>query len=132
MSQEDVDTVRVAYDVAYVQRSVEGLRDHVADDFVWHSRPEWPGKSTYGLHEMTSLWADLDETFSEYQLVPTAFEELAPGYVLVTLEQSACLRESETRVKTTLWHLWRVDNVAREAWALSSRAEALEAAGLSE
>ena len=124
--------VRVAYDVAYAQRSLDGLRDRFAEDFVWHSRPEWPGKATYGIDEMTSLWADLDETYSEYQLIPTAFEEVAVGYVLVTLEQSARLRGSNMRLSNTVWHLWRVDGIPREAWALSGRAEAFKVAGLSE
>ena len=124
--------VRVAYDVAYIERSVDGVRDSFADDFVWHSRPEWPGKPTYGIDEMPEVWADLDETYSEFEVVPAAFEEIADGYVLVTLEQSTRLRGSETRVKSAIWHLWRVDALPRETWVFGERAAALEGAGLSE
>ena len=132
MPQDNVEMVRVAYEVAYAERSVEGVRDSFAEDFVWHSRPEWPGKATYRVDEMPGLWADLDETFSEFELVPATFEEVADGYVLVTVRQSARLRGSEDRVETTVWHLWRIDGMPREGWVFGERAEALEAAGLSE
>ncbi len=132
MSQENVETVRIAYDVAYVQRSVEGIRDRIAEDFIWHTRPEWPGRRTYRGDEMTDLWADLDETFSEFELVPVAFEELG-DHVVVEARQSACLRGSGSRIDATIWHLWRVeDGKPREAWSFSTRTEALKAAGLSE
>lgn len=123
--------VRTAYEVAYVERSVDGVRDQFAEDFVWHSRPEWPGGRTYAVDEMPELWADLDETYSEFELVPSAFEEIAAGYVLVTLRQSACLRGSETRVNSSTWHLWRIEDVPQEAWAFGAREAALEAAGVS-
>jgi hypothetical protein len=132
MSQENVEMVRVAYDVAYAERSVEGVRDRFAESFVWHSRPEWPGKATYGVDEMPELWADLDDTFSEFELVPVEFEEVADGYVLVTVKQSASLRDSDERVETTIWHLWRVDGMPQEGWVFGDRSEALQAAGLSE
>ncbi len=130
MTQENVGIVRAAYEVAYVERSVDGLRDRFANDFVWHSRPEWPGDATYEVDEMPGLWADLDETFSEFELVPAAFEEVTEGYVLVTVDQSACLRGSEIRVETTLWHLWHVDGKPKEAWVFNDRREALRAARL--
>jgi hypothetical protein len=132
MAQDNVEMVRVAYEVAYAERSVEGVRDRFADDFVWHSRPEWPGKAAYGVDEMPGLWADLDETFSEFELVPAAFEEVGDAYVLVTVRQGARLRGSENRVETTIWHLWRIDGTPREAWVFANRAEALEAARLAE
>ncbi|MGI8462096.1 MAG: nuclear transport factor 2 family protein [Solirubrobacterales bacterium] len=132
MSEENVEAVRIAYDVAYVQRSVEGIRDRIAEDFIWHNRPEWPGRRTYRGDEMTDLWADLDETFSEFELVPVAFEELG-DHVVVEVRQSACLHGSDSQIDVTTWHLWRVeDGKPREAWAFGTRTEALEAAELSE
>src|SRR5688500_1461105 len=132
MSEENVEMVRVAYDVAYAERSVDGVRDQFAKSFVWHSRPEWPGKTTYRVDEMPDLWADLDETFSEVELVPVEFEEVTDGYVLVTVQQSARLRDSDERVETTIWHLWRVQGMPQEGWVFGERIEALKAAGLSE
>lgn len=130
MSQGNVEMVRIAYAVAYAERSVEGVRDRFSENFVWHSRPEWPGKATYGIDEMPALWADLDDTFSEFELVPAEFEEVADGYVLVTVNQSARLRDSKRRVETTIWHLWRVEGMPQEGWVFGDRAAALEAARL--
>ncbi len=132
MSRENVEAVRVAYEVAYVERSVENVREAVAEDFVFHSRPEFPGRSRYGLDEMTQLWADLDETHTEFSLVP---EEFAPvgDYVLVTLRQSARMRDSAARLDSPVYHVWHVQNgKPREAWAYATREEALEAVGLRE
>jgi hypothetical protein len=78
---------------------------------------------------MPALWADLDDTFSEFELVPVGFEEVADGYVLVRVRQSASLRDSEARVETTIWHLWRIDDMPTETWVFGDRAEALKAAG---
>jgi hypothetical protein len=132
MAEENADRVRLAYEVAYVNRSVEGVRDRFAPDFIWHSRAEWPGKKSYGVDEMPELWADLDDTFSEFELIPTAYEEVSPSHVLVTVRQGFRLRGGESRVEITLWHLWLVEGLPREAWVFADRASALAAAGLSE
>ena len=107
MSQENVDLVRIAYDVAWPQRSVEGFQEHFADDFTWRQRPEWPGRSVYGRDEMPKLWADLDATFAEYTLTAVEYAD-AGDYVIVTVE----------------------DGLVVEACVYSTRQEALEAAGV--
>ena len=132
MAAQNIEMIRVAYDVAYAQRSLAGVRDRFAEDFVWHSRPEWPGKATYSADEMLELWADLDETFSEFELVPVDFEEVGDEHVLVEVRQSACLRDSDARVETTIWHLWRIEGEPREGWVFTNQIEAREAAGLEE
>lgn len=132
MGLGNIELVRIAYDVAYAQRSVAGVRDRFADDFVWHSRPEFPGRAAYTADEMPDLWADLDETFSEFTLTPTRFEERG-DFVLVAVEISSRLRDSEARIKDTVWHLWRFrEGKACEAWAFSDRRQALDSAGLTE
>ena len=129
MSRENIEVVRLAYDVAYVQRSVEDVRDRFAPDFVFHTRPEWPGRQLYRFKEIEQLWADLDETFSDYSLMPIEFEDVG-DYVLVTLQSSAQMRGSHVRVEGKVWHLWRVaDGKPQEAWTFGSRNEALEAVG---
>ena len=132
MSRENVEAVRIAYDLAYAQRSVEGVRDRFAADFRWHSRPEWPGQAEYTVDNMTDLWADLDETFEEYSLAPASFEPLG-AYVLVTVDQSTRLRASGDRLETRIYHLWRVEaGQPQETWSFGTREEALETAGLGE
>lgn len=128
---EKIAKVRVAYDVAYAQRSVDGVRECFAKNFTWHSRSGWPGRATYGLDEMPELWADLDDTFSGYELVPARFEEVAENYVLVEVSQSVRLRGGDARVETVVWHLWLVEELPAEAWVFAERAEALDVAGVS-
>jgi hypothetical protein len=132
MSQENVDFIRLAYSEGYAPRSVEGLRERFAEDFCFHMRPNWPGRPAYGLEEMTELWADLDQTYTEYHLAPV---DLVPAgdRVMVTLSQSARMRGSDARVESTIWHVWEIrDGKARQAWVLDSETDALEAVGLSE
>jgi ketosteroid isomerase-like protein len=133
MSLENVALVRRAYDEAFAERSVAGpLRRFIADDFSFHMRAEFPGRAVYGIEEITEMWADMDATFSDFQLVPNDFAEFG-DYVLVTINQSTRVRGSDLRVEATIYHLWHVTGgKAQEAWAYSDRDEALEAAGLSE
>ena len=133
MSQANVDLVRLAYDVAYTERSIEGIRDLVAPGWVFHGRPEFPGRQVYGIDEMPQLWADLDETYSEFNLIPADFTPVDDDFVVVTIRTSACLRGSQARVEATQYHGWRVRaGKLQEAWACNTRQEALEAAGLRE
>ena len=127
MSDENIEVVRLAYDVAYVQRSIEGVRDRFAPEFVFHSRPEFPGRQLYRFEEITQLWADLDETYSDYSLIPIEFDHVG-DYVIVALQSSARMQGSEVRVEGKIWHVWRVaDGKPREAWTFGSRSEALQA-----
>jgi ketosteroid isomerase-like protein len=129
MSQENIELVRPAYDVAWPQRSVDGLRDRFADDFTWTQRPEWPGRSVYRRDDMPELWADLDETYSEYRLAAVDYAD-AGEYVVVTVNLSAHLRASNDRIEGTVFHVWRIqDGLVAEACVYSTRRDALEAAG---
>ncbi len=131
MSQENIDFIRRAYE-GYTARSVEILRGRAAGDFRFHMRPSWPGPSSYSLEEMTDLWADLDQTYTDYDLTPVEFVA-AGDRVMVTLSQSARLRGSDARVESTIWHVWEIiEGEARAAWTFDSETEALEAVGLSE
>jgi ketosteroid isomerase-like protein len=130
MPHENVEVVRRAYRVAFAERSVEKVMDVVDESFVWHQRPEWPGRSLYRMEEVPQLWADLDEAFAEFSIVPEDFDA-AGEYVVVTVRIGARMRTSEARIESMLYHLWHMqDGKALEAWTYNTRAEALEAAGL--
>ena len=132
MSEENVEIVRFAYREGYERRTIETLRDMVADDFCFHMRPGWPGRPLYRFDEMPQAWADLDNTYTEYSLVPERFAAVE-DYVLVTLRQSARMRGSDARVESTIWHVWRLGNgKALEAWTFDDEQDALEAVGLRE
>ena len=129
MSPPNVELVRLAYEVAYAQRSLEGVRELFPEDFVFHSRPEFPGPPRYRVDDMPQLWADLDETYTEFDLVPEEFT-VVKDHVVVTISQSARLRASEMRIETTIYHVWQFrDGTPLAAWAYGERSEALRAAG---
>lgn len=131
MPLENVEAVRLAYEVAYARRSVEDVREAFSEDYVFHARPEFPGRPEYGVDEMTQLWADLDETYTEFSLVPQDFVPTGSEHVLVTVRTSTRLRGSDARIESTAYHLWHVpDGRPRRTWGYSTRAEALQAAGL--
>ena len=132
MSQENVAAVRRAYEVAYAERSVDSMLDLVDENFAWHQRPEWPGRSQYRNEDLPQLWADLDDTYTEFNMVPEDFAAVGE-YVLVTVRTSARMRTSDARIEGTLYHVWHGrDGKLREARTYSTRAEALEAVGLRE
>jgi ketosteroid isomerase-like protein len=129
MSHEQIEVARLAYDVAFVQRSVAGVRELVAEDFTWRQRAEWPGRSDYTIEEIPQLWADLDDTYTEYNLLPVEFVDVGE-YVVVTVETTARLRASDRRIARRLWHVWHIRNgLVLEGRTYGSRAEAMEAVG---
>jgi len=129
MSQENVEIVRGAYEL-YVKRAVDPYRAHFADDFKFHTQPGFPSQAVYGIDDMQTLWADLDETFTDYSVVPTDFVGVG-DYVIVTLQTSTRMKGSRARIEETIYHLWHVrGGKVLEAWAHSEREAALEAAGL--
>jgi ketosteroid isomerase-like protein len=76
---------------------------------------------------MTEIWADLDETFTEYSLVPEDFAEVGE-YVIVTIRVSARMKASDARIDSTIYHVWHIrDGKIREAWTFTTKSEALEA-----
>src|SRR3954451_2685734 len=107
MSQENVEAVRRAYDVAFAERNVEKVLDEVDENFVWHQRPEWPGRSLYRIEDLPQLWADIDDTYADFRLVPEHFAPLGE-YVLVHVRTSARMRATDARVEGTLCHVWHV------------------------
>src|SRR6478672_3800963 len=107
MSQENVELMRRLYRAGFAQRSVENVLDAVEEGFVWHQRAQWPGRSQYGVQDLPQLWADLDDTYSDFTLVPEDFTALGE-YVLVTVRSSARVRAGDTRIEEPLFHLWQI------------------------
>jgi ketosteroid isomerase-like protein len=130
MAQTNVDIVREIY-AAYARRDADSPRHLFAEDFRFHNRAEFPGRESFGLDEIRTLWADLDETFTDYELAPTDMTDGAEA-VLVTLQASTRLKGSHARLEGTIYHVWRIsDGLIRSAHTYSDREEALAAAGLS-
>jgi hypothetical protein len=135
MSEKNVETVRWLYEKSHAQRTVDvpGIEERIAPDYSFHPRHGWPGRTVYRLDEMVDLWADLDTTFTDHSLVPQSYEAIGTAHVLVTLRQTARLRGSNQRIHETIYMLWHLaEGRAQETWTLTDKAQALEAAGLSE
>lgn len=132
MSEENVEIVRWVYEEGHARRTVDvpGSEDRVAPGYRFHPRPDFPGRSVYGLEQMVEFWADLDATFIDYGLIPVSYESMGPAHVLVTLRQTARLRDSDQQITETLYMLWHVANgKVQETWTSTARDEALEACG---
>jgi ketosteroid isomerase-like protein len=131
MPRENVKLVERAYE-GYAKRDIEEHRHLFAEGFRFNMRPEFPIQGSYSVDEIPEFWTDLDETFTDYRLVPTDYLE-AGDWVLVTLDSSARMKGSGAIIEDTIYHRWHVrDGKIVEAWTHSDRAEALEAVGLSE
>ena len=122
-----IDTVRRAYK-GFDRREVEPYKEFFAEGFAFHMRPEFPVQGVYGVDEMEQLWADLDDTFSEWGLTPTTFEAVG-DYVIVRLSNSTKLRGSEARFDESIHHVWQVrDGLIQQAWTFTTYEEAVRLA----
>ena len=87
----------------------------------------------YRLDQLVDFWAELDTTFIDHGLIPQGYEPIGPAHVLVTVRQTARLRGSDQRLIETLYMLWHLaEGKLQETWTFTDRAQALEAAGVSE
>jgi len=109
VSRENVDLIHIAYDIVWPQRSFAGFEEHIAEGFVWRQRREWLGRPVYTRDELPELWADLDETYSEYRVEALDYTD-AGDRVVVRVKTSAHLKASDIRVERVMWHVWRVQD----------------------
>ena len=118
--------MRRAYAVAYARRNVEEMRGLFADDFEWHQRAEWPGRSVYRIDDLPALWDELDATYPEFDLEPVDFID-SNECVVVEVHTSARMPASGDRIDGRIWHVWRLgDGIVREVHVFSDREEAFE------
>src|SRR3712207_5616822 len=103
---DSVELVRSAYE-GYARRTIAEHRHLFAPGFQFHMRTEFPLTGPYGIDDLPAMWADLDETFTDYELVPTDFDQIGDR-VLVTLSVSALMRGAEARIRDTIFHVWLV------------------------
>ena len=135
MSEESIELVRWFYEQGYARRTVDppGFEDRLASDYRFHTRPSFPGPAAYRLDQLADLWADLDATYTDYSLVPKSYEPIGPAHVLVTLLQTARLRDSGDQIDETLYMLWHLsDGKAQETWTATDREQVFKAGGLPE
>jgi hypothetical protein len=120
--------VRRAFEVAYKNRNVEAMRSALTEDFEWHQRAEWPGRRVYGVEDLAELWAELEDTYSEYVVEPVGFSE-SGGCVIAEVHISARLRASDARIDGVTWQVWRLaDGLVQDVRVYTERSEAFATA----
>jgi ketosteroid isomerase-like protein len=130
MSQENVEIVRQGFQ-AFERGELDAILDLFTDDIITYRAD--PDRATFdGKAGFRDAAADWTEDFSEWQVLPKEFTDLGER-VLVRVLQIAQGRSSGVRVEEDYWFLFELtgSKVSKLSF-YSRRAEALEAAGLSE
>src|SRR5688572_2646388 len=136
MSQENVEMLRKAYE-AFARGDVEAVLERLDPDVDWRPAlaPILGVDAVRGREAMRAfLTRDLfEEGFDQFRAEPLAFEDLGGDAVLVTARYVGRGEGSGIEIDQKVATLYRIrDGKAVSMRDYPTRAEALEAAGLSE
>jgi ketosteroid isomerase-like protein len=139
MSQENVDVVRRVYGAGDLLQTTSSqldrvFRDHLDEDFEFRLPADYPeGQPVFrGREGVDQLRAMLSETWREWHFEPERFLD-AGSKVVVFARITGRGGSSGAPVELETTHVWTVkDGRAVSVHAYRDRAEALEAAGLSD
>ena len=133
MSQENVETVRKAYE-AFAAGGPEATRPFFARDLLLYTYPEWPGQAEYRGHEgLLAVLAEWTENFDAFELEVREIHEAGDKVVMLG-ETVGRIKGSSVPIRHPLGAVYsefRDGQIGRALNFLTWR-EALEAAGLSE
>ena len=140
MSQENVEVVRKGFDAfnAFMrgERSEEALAALTDPDFEyeWPAEPELPKPDHHrGVPEVFAAMKQVQSAWIGFAWEPREFIEAAGNRVLTTVRASGRDRESGLPVESQFFQVITIrDGRVRKLDFFRHRAEALEAAGLSE
>lgn len=145
MSQENVEVVRGIYAALDLSEPgsaekfgapVESLKGLVDPEIEWQGPREFPdlAETVHGYEGMARYGAKIAEAFDDYRMVPERFIDAPDDRVLVFSREAGRGKGSGAEVVTHLTaHLWTLkDRRAVRMKSYWERADALEAAGLSE
>jgi ketosteroid isomerase-like protein len=131
MSQENVETLRRMYETLNGGDD-QPLRDLLRPEFVYRSRQELPGGGAYGAHDLLRRLDELREIFLEARFQPEEFI-CSDSAIIVRVRGIARGRVSGVPIDEHLFHVWTMESGKASALCIyAARAEALEAAGLTE
>ena len=83
MAQQDVDTVKEAYE-AFMRGDLEGAAANMSDDLEWWSSEEVPeGGTIRGKDAVVQSWSRIPEHFSDFQVEPREFADAGDKVVVV-------------------------------------------------
>ena len=133
MSRENVEIVREAYERFVV--TGEFVLDLGTDDFVWDMSNfhGWPEQQVYeGLDEARAFLSEWIDAWDDWELELEALHD-AGDKVVALVYQRGRSKESGMPVEMSFAQVWTLrDGKQARTEVYSERAEALEAAGLSE
>jgi ketosteroid isomerase-like protein len=132
MSEENVERVRRAYRLyeETQQPDYELLHPEVA----WHTARDLPDSDTYRGHEgVAELYSEWIGSFEDFRVEVEEMIDAGDDTVVVMTRLRGRFRGSSEEVNLIEAHVWRLlDGKAVEIREYRTKAEALEAAGLSE
>ena len=131
MSQENVETVRVIYD--RLNQTGEPKREDVAPDATFDGS-RLPGFGIYrGFDEFYAAWLQYRDTFDEWRIDVYELLDGQGERVFAAVQDVGRIKASGGEIRQRAFHVWelRGGKIIAQTFFLN-RAEALEAAGLSE
>ena len=134
MSQENIDLVRRGFD-SINRGDIDAVLEATASDFVmdW-SNSIGPAKGIYrGEDQVRGVWTSYLEAFDQLQWDPQEFIDVDESRLIVVNRVRTRGRGSGVTVDAIGAQLWTIhDGEAQSVELYQSKADALEAAGLSE
>jgi ketosteroid isomerase-like protein len=132
MSVENVERVRRAYEL--YKETQQPDYELLHKDVAWHTAQDLPDSDTYRGHDgVADLYSEWIESFEDFRV---DVEEVIDGgseTVVVITRLRGRFRGSSEEVNLTEAHVWKLlEGKAIEIREYRTRAEGLEAAGLSE
>jgi ketosteroid isomerase-like protein len=136
MSEENVRLLAAGLE-ALNARDEKAIEAVAADDLEWRPAVTAGGnlerKVYRGKRGMIEYWKDLDADFDETQFFIEGIEPIGTDRVLYRGRVTARGKASEVPLDLAVWGLWHIrDGKLVRGIAFRTKAEALEAAGLSE
>ena len=134
MSQENVETLRGGFD-AFARGDVDDVLERLEPDVDWSPAigPILGVETVRGREALRRCTRDLFEGFDQFGAEPLSIEDLGGEYVLVMVRYTGRGQSSGIEMDMTSASLYRMrDGKVVTMRDYSTRAEALEAAGLEE
>jgi ketosteroid isomerase-like protein len=133
MSQENVERVRAAYD-AFNRGDTAAWLDNFEADAELHDLPTTPDQRFYRGHNGLREWAEsMMQAFADFRFELQEFTEVG-NFIVVAVRISARGLESGVPTDMQVFHVLEqsANDKVQSISGFLSRADALEAAGLSE
>ena len=132
MSEENAEIVRAGYEA--FNRTQQPVPETLHPDVEWHTAEDLPDSGTHrGVDGIAKLFSEWAASFENFQ---ADIDEIIDGgdeLVVVVARLHGRLRGSSEEVVLPETHVWKLrDGRAFEIREYRTKAEALEAAGLSE